>query len=236
VERVRGVVRGEDGTALAGKVVTVCGLGCFVGVTGEDGAFSVRVEAAIRPAEYALSVLGRPDHGSLYLRLPALAPEVIFAAPVELPALPAGGPSLPEDGAPSSSITSGPLTLTFAAGTSFDLDLDDIARGEEGRRLRVASVDPAKVTFVSGASVLLALAPFGATLSIPAAVEITGDHGLAEGQPVELWFLETDLLADEGNLAGLGAVAAQGRVEGGKIRSDPGQGLTKLTWLAIRAK
>jgi hypothetical protein len=237
VDRVRGVVRDLEGRPLAGKVATVCGVLCFAGVTGEDGTFSVRVEAALRPEEYALSVIGRPEHGSTYLRLPALAREVIFPAPVELPALPASGPSLPEDGATSSSsITSGTLTLTFAPGTTFDLDIDDLVRGAEGRRLRVAAVDPAKATFVSGASVLLALAPFGAALSSPAAVEIAGDHGLAEGQPVELWFLETDLLADGGNLAGRGAMAAQGRVEGGKIRSDPGQGLAKLTWLAVRAK
>ncbi|MCS6901351.1 MAG: hypothetical protein RMJ98_17035 [Myxococcales bacterium] len=236
VDRVGGTVVDLQGNALAGKVVTVCGIMCFAGTTDEDGTFSVQVGAPLRSGEYALSVYGRPDHGSLYLQLPVLTREVFLSSAVELPALPPGGPVLPPDGTPASSITSGPLTLSFANGTAFELDIDDMVRGEEGRRLRVAVVAPAKATFVSHAVWLLALAPFGARLSIPAAVEIVGTQGLSEGQRVEFWFLEDDLLAQGGNRAGLGAVAAEGRVEGGKIRSDPGQGLTKLTWLAVRPK
>ncbi len=236
VREVQGVLRASGGAPLPDKVVTVCGLGCFVGKTGGDGSFSVFLDALLKPEEYVLSAHGRPDHGSTYVRLPPLSSVVAFPGPVELPVLPPGGPMLPEDGAPASAVTAGPLTLSFEGDTVFDLDIDDIAQGPEGRRLRVATVEPGRATFVKDALFVVAMAPFGAKLSRPAGITLAGVPGVSEGQEVELLIMEDDLLADEGNLAGTPRVVAAGRVEGGVIRSEPGQGLDKITWLAVRGK
>jgi hypothetical protein len=227
------LLRDEEGRELPDKVVTVCGVGCFVGVSDGQGAFSVRVEMSLQPEAFALSAHGRPTHASTYVRLPPLASQIEFPSPVVLPRLPEDGPVLPEDEGEGGAVSSGPLTLVVAAGTTFELDIDDIERGEEGRKLRAVSVDPASATFVEGALQLVTMAPFGAKLSRPAGVVLEAPPGLEEGAEVSLVILEDDLLADAGNLAGTGRAVATGRVEGGKIVSDPGQGVEKLTWIAV---
>lgn len=236
VQEVTGAVVDTSGAPVGGKVVTVCGQGCFVGTTDALGSFRVPVGAPLEPETYALFVHGRPTHASVYRRLPALVDHIAFPYKVVIPELPSTGPSLPEDGAVASQITSGPLTLGIAAGTTFELDIDDLADEQQGRLLRVATVEPGQSPFAPGALVTLALAPFGARLSQPASIAIAGVSGLSEGQRVEFLALDDELLSEQGNLAGLVRVVAVGQVKGGVLVSDTGQGLDRLTWLAARAQ
>jgi hypothetical protein len=234
VDEVRGRVVDTSQKALPTMNVTVCGTSCFLGQTDAQGQFAVKVGASLQPGSSALLVHGRPTHGSTYLRLPGLASVISFEAAAVVPELPPSGPILPADGGPASEVVSGPLTLSLADATAFELDVDDLDDGDAGRMLRVASVDPALVPFATGALVALALAPFGARLSAPAGVSIAGVSGLAEGQRVEFFILDDELLADDGNRAGLPRVVATGEVKGGVLKSDPGQGLDRLTWIAVR--
>lgn len=236
VQNVRGQVQDEEGKPLKQQVVSVCGAGCYVGKTSEDGLFSVRIEAPLRVDAYALLVHGGVDYSSIYLRLPSLDTNVFFSSAIRLPRLPVEGPILPADGGAQEKITSGRLSLELAQGTSFELDVDDIVRGEEGRRWRVTEVNPSQAAFVEGARLVFAMAPFGAKLSKPARISVSSDAGLPEGQVVSFVMMDDDLLAEVGNLAGLPKVVAQGQVQDGVIVSDVGQGLDKITWLAVVPK
>lgn len=236
VQEVTGVVVDTAGAPVGSKVVTVCGQGCFVGTTDALGSFRVPVGAPLEPETYALFVHGRPTHASVYRRLPALTDRIVFPYSVIIPELPSTGPSLPDDGAEASQLTSGALTLGIAAGTTFELDIDDLADEQQGRLLRVAAVEPGQSPFAPGVLVAMALAPFGARLSQPASIAIAGVSGLTEGQQVEFLALDDELLSDQGNLAGLLRVVATGQVKDGVLVSDVGQGLDRLTWLAARAQ
>ncbi|RYE94845.1 MAG: hypothetical protein EOO75_00900 [Myxococcales bacterium] len=236
VEQVSGTVVDAAGQGLGKRVVTVCGLSCFGSLTDAQGGFAVTPGSTLLPEAYALSVHGGPDHASLYLRLPALAPRMQWPRAIVLPGLPGSGPELPPDGGPAAVVTSGPLGLRLAAGTSVELSLEDAVDGARGRMVRVARVEGAQVPFVEGAALGLALAPFGARLSPPAGLRVEVGEALAEGTPVEFVIMDDDLLADAGNLAGLPRVVATGQVEQGVAVSTAGPGLDRLTWLAVRAR
>ncbi len=239
VDEVAGTVVADSGEPLPDLNMTVCGLACFGGRTDAGGAFRVRVGARLPDGQYALFAHGRPRHASLFVRLPPAPPErVAFAAPITLPALSTEGAALPADDGPAATVTVGPLTLGVPASTSWRLAFEDLTDDVNGRVLRFVKVPLDRAPpFAAGATLVYALAPFEAHPSNPVSLALAETGGLAAGSAVEILVMDgLDLEAD--NSSGVPRVAARGHVteDGARIETDPGEGLTLLTWIAVRAE
>lgn len=230
-----------SGAPLASRLTTVCGGdSCYYGRSGADGAFSTPVGARLLLDEYVVFAHGAPSHANLLVELaPSLAgPDASLPEILLLPVLPEDGPALPADDGPGGEVSSGGLTLGFSAGTSVSLDVEDVARGEAGRRLRVARVAGAELPPFArqlGAAFALAIAPFDASFSRPVSVVIDGAGGLPPGARVEVLDQETSFLGDTTRTGG-GRLVAAGAVsqDGQRIALDAGAGITRLTWLVVR--
>jgi hypothetical protein len=241
VETVSGKAVDTSGAPLVGKVVSICGSVCYYAQTKGDGAFVAKVGNFINVANFAAYVHGRPDYVGLFEKLP-LGPtrNIVIAAPMVLPIPPASGARIPIDATTrtvkaAASIASGDVTLTFEAGTDVELDLEDIELKEKGEELRVVKVDAKDTpTFAKGATLLYGAMPFDAKFSKKVGVTIATDGGLAEGTAVEIFALGSDFV--KLRTAGRAVVLAAGKVVGGKIQTDPGEGITLLTWIGVRPK
>lgn len=223
-----------EGKPIAGAVVSVCGFACFGGKSGADGAFRVPLGANLAWNGFSFLVHGWPDHADYVVPLPTYSLEM-NVGDLPVPLLPASDTSLPDDGGPGGTITAGPLTLGVPAGTKWDLTFEAIAAGAAGRKLRVAKVPLDKAPpFAAGAVVVLAMGPPSAKPSAKVSVSIDDAGGLPAGTAVELVVMIDDYLTVP-NLAGTGRVAALGHVTAeGKVVSDAGEGLSEITWVAIR--
>ena len=252
VHQVRGKVVGQDGTALKNIVVSVCGSVCYFSRTGDDGVFVAHIGELIVPPRFQVLVHGRPDYASSYTKL-TTAPvdrNIEMPAPLAVPKYDATGPMMPADGAPATTVTAGDVTLSVPAGAELDLDVEDFANGDEGRKFRsVKWTSTTPPDFVVGANVLqlYALAPFAAktctkrpcdnTNLVKMAVTIPNQTALAAGTAVEFITLGTDLYGPPvtiGKLlvAGTGKVSADGKT----ITTDAGEGITVMSFLGVRAK
>lgn len=247
VKTITGKVVDETGAPLGEKLVSVCGQVCFFGKTTADGSFVTKVGQNIKLANFAASVHGRPDHASLYEKVPvSTAEDIALPTTLVLPKLNPTGTKIPMDSkrvvTSAVNITDGEITLKFEANTELDLDLEDIAmvtEGKPGDHLRVVKVAEAQYpTFVKGANVklLYAATPFDLKfINKKVPLEINSTAGLAEGTAVEIIGLGNEFLA-EPFTAGKLEVVATGKVTGGKIVTDAGEGLKTLTWIGVRAK
>ncbi len=236
VREVTGRVAAAGGAALSGLNITLCGVVCFGAVTDAAGAFKVDVNARLPNGGYAVFFHGRPNHASLFARLPDAPPERFdLGAPIELAPLAAGG-ALPPDEAPATTVTAGPVSLRVDAGTTWELSFEDLADDAEGRKLRYAKVPVDKApAFAAGASLVYALGPFDAKPSKKVGLTLTDTGGLAAGTPVEIITMGGTSL-ELVNTSGLPVVAAKGRVsaDGTKIETDAGEGIGVVTWIAVR--
>lgn len=235
VRRVEGRLSDDRGAPVPDLTVTVCGLVCFAALSDTGGNFSVPVDAFLPEGGYAVTANGRPTFGGIYTRLPAGAEGTVrLAEPVVLPRFEAEAPLLPGD-AVGGVVRAGPLTLEIPEGTTWDLELEDLTDPVEGRKLRVARVneESRRPAFAKGAAIVLALGPFKAKPSKPVPVTISTD-ALPKGTAVDFVVMTDDGLAAK-NDAGLGRAVARGRVsdDGKAVRTDPGQGIDRLTWLAV---
>ena len=252
VHQIRGKVVAQDGTALPSVIVSVCGSVCYFSRTGDDGYFVAHVGELIVPARFQVLVHGRPDYASSYTRL-TVAPiglNMEMPAPLAVPKYDATGPIMPADGAPAATVTAGDVTLSIPGGTELDLDVEDVANGDEGRRFRsVKWTSATPPDFVAGENVLqlYALAPFAAktctkrpcddTNLVKMAVTLPNATSLTAGTVVEFITLGTDLYGPPvtiGQLlvAGTGKVSADGKT----ITSDPGEGITVMSFVGVRVK
>lgn len=233
VREVRGAVRVAGGGALASPDVSVCGRACFRGRGDATGAFRVPVNTHLPEGGYVLFVHGRPAHGSTFVRLPPSPPENVDLGTLVVPAFTSVGAALPADGAPATTVTAGAISLSVAADTTWDLAIEDLLDEAEGRKLRVAAGPAPDVA--GGAALVYALGPFSATPSKKVGLRVNEAGGMSAGAAVEI--LEMAPLGLEGeNAAGRMRIAARGHVsaDGKGIETDPGEGLTVLTWVAIR--
>lgn len=243
VKTVTGKVVDATGASLpAGKLISVCGQVCYFGETLADGTFKAQVGRFIKVSNFAASVHGRPDYVSLYEKLPAGTAEDIVLPTLILPKMPATGAKLPLDAAnvigTATDLTNGEVTLNIAAKTEVELDLEDVSLGEDGKLFRALKIETKDYpTFAKGANVvvLYSATPFDAKFSIKAGLTIANTGGLAEGTAVEIIGLGNDFLREPFS-AGKLEVVGTGKVTGGKIVTDAGQGLTVLTWFGVRAK
>jgi len=250
VRAVTGKVVDTAGAPLGCKLVSVCGKVCFFGETRADGTFTAKIGTWVKVADFAASVHGRPDHASLYEKLPVTTEEVIaLPGTLVLPILKASGTKIPITKVgtkrlvtAATDIKDGDITLKFAADTEVELDLEDMAMVDEGKpgdHLRTVKVEEAQYpTFVKGANVkvLYAASPFDMKyLNKKVPLVINGTAGLADGTVVEIIGLGNEFI-NEPFTAGKLEVVALGKVTGGQIVTDPGEGLKTLTWIGVRAK
>lgn len=242
VETVSGKALDTSGAPIAKKVVSVCGSVCYYGQTTDDGTFVAKVGNFINVANFAAYVHGRPGYVGLFEKLPlGSTRNIVLPAPMVLPVPPATGPRLPIDAATRmvkpGAVTGGDVTLTFAEGTEVELDLEDIELAAKGEELRVVKFDakePPAFARGQGAVLLYGAMPFDAKFKKKVGVTIASDGGLAEGTAVELFVLGSDFV--KLRTAGKAMSQATGKVVGGKIQTDPGEGITLLTWIGVRAK
>jgi hypothetical protein len=240
VLEAKGTVEDLSGAPLDKLVMTFCGGQCYGTQSNASGAYTIAPIGAYLPTQdYAMHADGRPDHAVDYLRLTADEPSIINVS-MRLPSLPPSTVLLPPDGSPASSITVGDVTLVIADGTTFDLDIEDFGTGNVGRTLRVASVPLASApAYAKAANVaaIYALAPSSAVPSIPMGVILKNSAGLPASSAVDFMVLGDDYSSLPPNV-GLLAVVASGHVsaDGQSIQTDPGEGISDITWLAVRGK
>jgi hypothetical protein len=231
---VSGRVVDERGVALAKRTLSVCAGGCWFGTSGGDGRFTIVPDQHIVLADYALEVHGRPDALSYYTPLPAPASgRITFAAPLPVIALPASGPEILGDGS-SQSLGSGDLTVTVGAGTKVLFDVEDYGV-PHGHELRVVAVDPQTMPFVDGTpAALYGCAPFETGFDRKVALTFANRAGLPAGAAVEVRAMRG--LVNDAPPAGRLEHAANAHVsaDGATVQTDPGEGVTELTWLALQ--
>ncbi len=227
--------------------MTLCGNQCYGGRSGKGGAFDISPVGDFLDTEnYAIHADGRPDHAVDYVRLTKGEPPVITVT-MRLPTLPPSSVLLPSDLAPASSVTQGDLTLSIPDGTFFDLDVEDFGT-TEGRTLRVAQVplsDAPPHAVAAKVDAIYALAPSGAkaklTNSLGAllkmGVALKNSAGLPASAAVDILVLGDDYFSTPPNV-GLLSVGAAAHVstDGTTIQTDPGEGISELTWLGVRRK
>lgn len=246
VKTVSGKVVDPSGAPVANKLVSVCGSICFFGETKADGTFSAAVGSFIKVSNFAASVHGRPTHASLYQKLPTGGMnDIALAETMVLPTVPATGTKIPTDTkrivTATTPITHGDLSLTFQSGTEMELDLEDVELVEMGkggdhlRAVPVAEKDYPGFLKTGGVKLLYAATPFDAKFTKKVSVSINSTGGLADGTAVEFVAIGNEFLK-EPFTAGTLEVVATGKVSGGKIVTDAGQGISTLTWIGVRAK
>jgi hypothetical protein len=232
--QVQGQVVGENGAPVAALTVSVCADQCFFGTTLADGSFTVIPEQHIVLANYALELHGRPDRVTYYTPLaPSAGLSVQFQKPLLLPLLPASGPEILKD-LSAQTLTSGDVTLSLAAGTMVVFDVEDFGFAN-GHQLRVLKLDPAQFPFVDNhPDALYACSPFEVWFSQPASLRLANSAALPAGSAVEI--LQLRGLVNDGVPAGHFMHAANAHVsaDGTNLTTDPGEGVTELTWLAVK--
>jgi hypothetical protein len=233
-----GRVTDLSGLALADLTMTFCGSICYGSRSDPSGAFVIPVGDYLDTQNYAMHADGRPDHAVDYLRMQGGEPQVVTAT-MRLPALPPSTVQLPADGAPASTVTVGDVTLSIAAGTTFDLDVEDFGT-TAGRILRVAPVamtDAPSHAVQASLDAVYALAPSGAKSSSKMGVTVRNGAGLPASTAVDVLVLGDDYFSIPPNV-GVFSVQASAHVsaDGATIQTDPGEGISELTWLGLRRK
>lgn len=240
---VSGQALAEGGMPFAHKGITVCGSTCFAGETDDQGRFVVPVGSYLVGAAYSVQVHGRPDYVSAYWALPTVGADRFarFTTPLTVYRYMNDGQELPESRmiAAQTPVTVGAVTLTFAANSMVEYDLEDFEFGAMGRRVRSAEVPLmnappfAQLGAVQGP--VWGLAPYAMTSTAPVGVRVANRAMLPANSAVEFVQMGMDTLA-EPPTAGVPVVAARGRVsaDGMTIETLPGEGLRILSWIGVR--
>jgi hypothetical protein len=239
---VSGALVDEAGAPVPDVLVTVCADACFYGHSIGDGTFTTEVKQSLYTETYAVEVHGRPLRTTYFVKLPPLQGQVVqFDKPFVVPRLPASGPDVKMDKS-AQTLTSGDVTLTLAAGTEVQLDVEDAIDLPVGGQLRTLKLaDPAKWPFVDAArvpDVLYALSPFEVEFSQPARLSFANSAGLPANAAIDVFM--------QHGLVGIGVAPPAGpfdRVagahvssDGTRIEMDAGEGITRLTVVALKRK
>jgi hypothetical protein len=232
--QVHGQVVDENSQPVTALTVSVCADQCFFGMTGGDGKFTVVPDQHILLDNYALELHGRPDHVTYYTPLaPANGLQIDFTQPLLLPTLPVSGPELAAGG----TFTSGDVSVTVPAGTMIIFDVEDfgVANGHQLRVLAISAALAGQLPFVGTPKpdALYACSPFEVSFSQKASLSIA-NPGLPAGAAVEIQQLRG--LVNDGLPAGhwMHAASAHVSADGKSVTTDPGEGVTELTWLWLK--
>lgn len=244
VRAVEGSVRDEMDQRIERGFITVCGNACFVGDITAEGRFTVPVGEVLPVPIYSVLVHGRPSFASAYWPLIAPDADAIVRMPsaLRVARYTFVGPELPQERVLSREVvaTAGPVTLSFSAGSTVELDFEDFELMALGRTVRVAEValDRAPPFAQEGAVTgpVFALAPFALLSSTPVGVTVANRANLPANSVVEFVAMGHVIVSEDPN-AGRAVVAARGRVSADAmtIQTDAGQGLRALTWFGVRA-
>ena len=241
----------SDAPVAPHTLASACGpAACSPGFTGSDGAFAIPVGFHLDPGVYSVQMHVRPDRAAFYFALPgdALGPVVDMGA-LRVLDMPAHGPLLDVDrsGAPSQTVTSGDVTLEVPEGVYVRLDVESNLAGDHGREFRALTIAPRFIDEFSdgmtGVQAMYALEPFESSFEYPASgatpalvrLSFANTAGLEAGAGVDVLALGTYIYPGWVKPAAFEKVAS-GHVsaDGSKIELDPGEGLSHLTWIAIR--
>ncbi|HZS40518.1 MAG TPA: hypothetical protein VFF06_26985 [Polyangia bacterium] len=235
---VSGKLVDDSGAGIPNLVTSVCAVACYFGMTDATGAFSNPVYDVVEPDFYAFEAHGRPDRASFYVRLPPLVGmSATYAQPLLLPSLPMTGPLIALDQS-AQTLTSGDVTLTLAQGTKVMLSVEDVVLMDHGRQLRALTVSPpTKMAFVDPASppdALFGFAPFEVAFSQKAQLSFRNIASIPANAAVDV--LEMGGLVGATPPAGNFAKVATAHVtaDGTSVVMDTGEGVTGLTWIALR--
>jgi hypothetical protein len=234
-----GKVEDFAGAPLPDLVMTFCGPPQCYGTKADGaGVYSIPIGDFVVTADFAVHADGRPDHAVDYFRLSAGEPQVI-SVDMRLPALPPSTVALPPDGDPASNVTVGDVTLQIAAGTKFDLDIEDFGTAT-GRIFRVAAVPLASAPAYAASNnvdAIYALAPSSAKPSQKMGVSVRNSAALPASAAVDILVLSDDYFSTPPAVGTLVLqAAAHVSADGTTIQTDPGEGITEITWLAVRRK
>ena len=233
-----GTITDLSGARLPRSGVTFCGPPQCYGARADDaGAYVIPVGDYLLTADFALHTDGRPDHAVDYHRLGPIEPQVI-KLDMKVPTLPPSTVSLPANDAGAATVTEGDLTLLVPAGTTWKLDIADFTLGAQGRLLRVAPVPLASApAYAASNSVdaIYALAPSGAKPSQKIGVRVKNSAALAASSAVDILVLSDDYFSTPPTVGMLlPAAKAHVSADGTTIQTDPGEGISEITWLAVR--
>lgn len=222
-----GVLVSAAGAPVSGRDVLACmATTCLFGKSGPDGRFSFAITP---PADVALKT--HPDLAATPRLAAALVPiRVTGAAPVEAgelytPELPAGAPIGPA--------TSDPQTLAAGDGLELTLRRADLTpplgsflSDVAARRLPAGRI-PAYPELVGRTVIAVyALHPFAAQSASP--IGVRAPAALADGTAVDFYAVS--------EIHGLLSPPAAGHASGGFVSTDPGVGLTALTYVVIAGR
>jgi hypothetical protein len=253
---IRGRAIDENATPIEkGKLVSACGtLQCNPGFTDDSGRFTIPVGLRIVPAEFSVQVHRRVDFTAFYFALSASATgPVVDVGDVRSFQMPATGPELAVDraGVPAQSVTSGDVTLDVPDGIYVRLDIEsNLAETEspgKGRAFRALKIPKANlgefVTPSLGVAALYAFEPFECTFEtggvpdVPVNVRLSfaNSESIPAGTAIDLLALGTYIYPTwippaEFTKVAVGHVTA----DGSRIELDPGEGLSYLTWVAVK--
>jgi hypothetical protein len=232
-----------------GLLVTACGQAqCDPGNTDANGRFDIPVNIHLVPEEYSVLAHGRPDFGAFYFQLPPESGPDVDMGDLRRLAMPSSGPSIVVDrmGSPAQSLTSGEVTLLIPDGTFVRVDVESATFGDAGKQFRALRVPDALLDEMIDpdlhAFALYGFEPFEAQFEVPVEktlldvrLSFENTSGLAAGARVELLALGSYVHPDWVKPAVFEPVATGSVTEdGARIELDPGEGVTYLTWVALR--
>ncbi len=241
VKTVGGKAVDSSGAPVANKRISICGQICFFSETGADGTFAANIGQFIKVESFAANVHGRPDYASIFVKLPKTIGDNVALADLVVPKFPtADWKKLPFDATKkivtAQTLTQGDITLSFAAGTEVELDLEDAELGAQGELFRVIKVEEKDYPpAFKDAQVfaLYAMTPFDSRYTNKVAVTVAQNGGLAAGTAVEFVVLGNEFVRTPFT-AGTMQVAARGKTTATGAVTDVGEGLSYLTWLGVR--
>jgi hypothetical protein len=219
-----GVVRTEDDAPLGPVMVLAClATTCYFGESASDGSFYFMIEP---PAEIALKTL--EDLDTTPRRGASLAPvlltdnNLVNVGSIYVPNLPAGTPFGPASQDPQTLIAGDGLELTLNRG---DLRprLGDLLGDLAARAIPEAHLPAIPELGAEQIVAVYALHPFGAHSSSPISVRATST--LEAGTPVRF----RSISEIDGRLS----EPADGSADGTFVTTNPGAGITELSWLVI---
>ncbi len=253
ITEVTGTLVDETDSPVSGMLMTVCGPGgCEPNDSDATGKFVVTVGFPIFVDDWSTIPHGRDQDKFVYYFAfdPASPGPVIDLGTVRVLDAPSDGVPIvvktDNAGAPAQSVVHGGVTLTVPAGVRVSLDFDDVAIGDKGKLFRAREVPteflPDFVDPALSVMSLYALTPFDSRFDLEdapgtdakATLSFPNTTGLTGGSAVEFLqlgsFIVGNLQTADYEVVATGTVSADGT----SIDMDPGEGITFVTWIAIR--
>ncbi len=229
---ITGKIIDEQGQGIGKQFLSACAGICIAGNAKDDGTFALTPNLYVKAKDFALLVHGCPELGSYAVRLPPLANgHIAFPQPLLVRKMPTGGPTLALDDSAQTQ-QSGDVTLTLEAGTQVVLNECDDPHFQV---LTVA--DPKTLPFIDPAAVPDLLYGFS-----PYEVHFTKKLAQLSFKNTPKWPKGTtlDVLSLQGLLEAIPAggfekvATAHISDDEKSIVLDQGQGISYLTWIALK--